>query len=191
MTAACRSPTISSRRGRDDDRLGIWQLRARWKEALLALSARRLPPIAFPTAPSQDLPLFRRPADLPAAVTGAPPGRTARARPAISHIVDCRTGAEGPGMAVEIGWSKDPNAGTGWKGGAGQRGDRARQPAAGCGWCRRRGLRRARGRARRRRPTSIPNNHLSYAVQWFLFAGIAALIYALALRKRWRQEDRP
>jgi surfeit locus 1 family protein len=33
-------------------------------------------------------------------------------------------------------------------------------------------------------PSSIPNNHLAYAVQWFLFAGLALLIYALALRKR-------
>jgi surfeit locus 1 family protein len=36
--------------------------------------------------------------------------------------------------------------------------------------------------------SSIPNNHLSYAVQWFLFALIAVVIYALALRKRWRGE---
>ena len=40
-------------------------------------------------------------------------------------------------------------------------------------------------------PASIPNNHLFYAIQWFLFAGIAALIYGLALRKRWRQGDAP
>jgi surfeit locus 1 family protein len=33
-------------------------------------------------------------------------------------------------------------------------------------------------------PTNIPNNHLSYAVQWFLFALTALVIYALALRKR-------
>lgn len=33
-------------------------------------------------------------------------------------------------------------------------------------------------------PNSIPNNHLSYAVQWFLFAATALVIYALALRKR-------
>jgi surfeit locus 1 family protein len=37
-------------------------------------------------------------------------------------------------------------------------------------------------------PDNIPNNHLSYAVQWFLFAGIAGVIYALALRQRWRKE---
>jgi surfeit locus 1 family protein len=36
-------------------------------------------------------------------------------------------------------------------------------------------------------PATIPNNHLNYAVQWFLFAGIAALIYFLALRQRWRK----
>jgi surfeit locus 1 family protein len=33
-------------------------------------------------------------------------------------------------------------------------------------------------------PSAIPNNHLSYAVQWFLFAFTALVIYALALRKR-------
>ncbi|WP_374531796.1 SURF1 family protein [Novosphingobium sp.] len=33
-------------------------------------------------------------------------------------------------------------------------------------------------------PNDIPNNHLSYAVQWFLFAATALVIYGLALRKR-------
>lgn len=33
-------------------------------------------------------------------------------------------------------------------------------------------------------PRTIPNNHLAYAVQWFLFAGVALVIYLLALRKR-------
>jgi surfeit locus 1 family protein len=33
-------------------------------------------------------------------------------------------------------------------------------------------------------PRDIPNNHFSYAVQWFLFAGVALVIYALAVRKR-------
>ena len=35
-------------------------------------------------------------------------------------------------------------------------------------------------------PASIPNNHLSYAIQWFLFALTALVIYAIALRKRLR-----
>ena len=33
---------------------------------------------------------------------------------------------------------------------------------------------------------SIPNNHRLYAVQWFLFAAIALIIYVLAVRKRLR-----
>lgn len=33
-------------------------------------------------------------------------------------------------------------------------------------------------------PREIPNNHWSYAVQWFLFAGVALVIYVLAVRKR-------
>jgi surfeit locus 1 family protein len=33
-------------------------------------------------------------------------------------------------------------------------------------------------------PREIANNHLSYAVQWFLFAATALVIYALALRRR-------
>jgi len=33
-------------------------------------------------------------------------------------------------------------------------------------------------------PAHIPNNHLSYAVQWFLFAGTALVIYAIALWRR-------
>jgi surfeit locus 1 family protein len=36
-------------------------------------------------------------------------------------------------------------------------------------------------------PSDVPNNHLSYAVQWFFFALSALVIYVLALRKRWRE----
>jgi len=32
----------------------------------------------------------------------------------------------------------------------------------------------------------IPNNHRAYAVQWFLFAAIAAVIFLIALRRRNR-----
>ena len=35
---------------------------------------------------------------------------------------------------------------------------------------------------------AIPNNHRFYAVQWFLFAAMAALIYFLAVRKRMRAD---
>lgn len=33
-------------------------------------------------------------------------------------------------------------------------------------------------------PQDLPNNHLSYAIQWFLFALTALVIYLLALRRR-------
>ena len=85
-------------------------------------------------------------------------------------------------MQVDMGWSKDPAAPRGWRGGA-VRGviDRDRdhvimlvsevaapglQPSAPPS------------------PADIPNNHRAYAVQWFLFAGVAVLIYLLALRRR-------
>ncbi|MFC3307859.1 hypothetical protein ACFOGK_01280 [Blastomonas aquatica] len=35
-------------------------------------------------------------------------------------------------------------------------------------------------------PGDIPNNHWAYAIQWFLFAGIAAVIYGLAVARRTR-----
>jgi cytochrome oxidase assembly protein ShyY1 len=36
----------------------------------------------------------------------------------------------------------------------------------------------------------IPNNHLAYAVQWFLFAGVAVAIYAIALARRGPRRPR-
>ena len=36
-------------------------------------------------------------------------------------------------------------------------------------------------------PADIPNNHLSYAVQWFLFAAVALIIYGVALWQRARK----
>ena len=90
-------------------------------------------------------------------------------------------------MSVAVGWSKDPNAKVNWRGRAGERDHRARQPHPHAA------RRRERSAwARAGAPPSlgsIPNNHRSYAIQWFLFAGIAALIYFLALRLRWKKEQ--
>jgi cytochrome oxidase assembly protein ShyY1 len=104
-----------------------------------------------------------------------------------AQIVDCVTGAEGPGMSVELGWSKNPNAAVNWRGGlvsgiiAPDRNTRMRLVAA-----------TAPPGLEPSAPPSIeqiPNNHRAYAVQWFLFALIAAVIYFLAVRKRLR--DKP
>ncbi len=169
--------------------LGVWQLaRAREKEALLQrlATARQLPPIAWPTAaPSRsDLPLFRKAEGLCLQPVAAKviAGRNLRGESGYSHLVDCRTGAEGPGMRVDIGWSRDPAAGARWTGGSvsGTIGpDRERQIrlVADTGQA---------GLEPSAPPnlSDIPNNHRSYAVQWFLFAASALVIYALALRTR-------
>jgi cytochrome oxidase assembly protein ShyY1 len=38
--------------------------------------------------------------------------------------------------------------------------------------------------------STVPNNHRSYALQWFFFAFIALVIYALAVRKRLKGEPK-
>lgn len=172
--------------------LGIWQLqRMREKEALLASyhSAVGTPPIAWPSVPPKEpLPLFRHATGNCLQVVGfrTAAGQSQKGEPGYLIIADCRTGAEGPGLAVELGWSKDPNAGREFRGGlvsgviAPDRVNRMRLVAATAGP----GLMPSAPPS----PDTIPNNHFSYAIQWFLFAGIAVVIYALALRGRWRKE---
>ena len=174
--------------------LGIWQLqRAKWKEGLLARyeQAEKLPPMIWPTVPlkSEQLPLFRHATGVCLKPIGkrAVGGENLAGEPGYVQILHCRTGGgEGPGMSVEVGWSKDPNARVTWPGG----------PVSGIiAPDRRSGMRLvaatpAPGLQASAPPSieQIPNNHRSYAVQWFAFAGIASLIYALALRKRLREE---
>jgi len=175
--------------------LGIWQLhRAKWKEGLLARyeRAEKLPPIVWPTVPlkNADLPLFRHATGMCLRPVGkrTAGGESLGGEAGYVQIVDCMTGAEGPGMSVVIGWSKDPNARFNWAGG----------PVSGIiAPDRRTGMRLVAATAapglQPSAPPSIeqiPNNHRSYAVQWFAFAGIALVIYALALRKPLREERR-
>ena len=175
--------------------LGIWQLkRAQWKEGLLAkyAEAERLPPIAFPTVPIGDaqLPLFRHATGVCLRVVGhrAVAGENRASEPGYVHILDCATGAEGPGMSVEVGWSRDPNAKVNWAGG----------PVSGIiGPDRRMRMRLVAASAppgleASAEPTltSIPNNHRSYALQWFAFAAVALVIYVLALRKRLKEPQK-
>jgi surfeit locus 1 family protein len=175
--------------------LGVWQLqRAKWKEGLLAQYARaqNLPPIAWPTVPLHNdrLPLFRSATGVcirPVA-RHAIAGENLAGEPGYVQIVDCATGAEGPGMSVEVGWSKNPNAKVNWPGGpvsgiiAPDRHTRMRLVAASA----------PPGLEPSKPPSldSIPNNHRSYALQWFSFAAIALIIYGLALRKRLREGHR-
>ena len=173
--------------------LGIWQLqRAQWKERLLAQysQADRLPPISWPTVPqrSEQLPLFRHATGVCLRPVGrrSVAGQNASGEPGYVHVIDCSTGAEGPGMSVEVGWSKDPNAAINWGGG----------PVSGViAPDRRSRMRLVAGTAPpglqpSARPSiaSISNNHRGYALTWFSFAALALLIYGLAVRKRLKEE---
>jgi surfeit locus 1 family protein len=168
--------------------LGIWQLqRAEWKDSLLATYAvaSEMPAIAYPTVPDpDDAPYFRKSSVNCLAVVGwrATSGRSADGRSGWAHIAQCRTtGAEGPGAQVVAGWSERPDD-PDWQGGVvdgiiapdSQYIIRlvASEPVA--------GLQKSQPPALE----DIPNNHLSYAVQWFLFAGIALVIFILALKGR-------
>jgi cytochrome oxidase assembly protein ShyY1 len=89
-------------------------------------------------------------------------------------------------MSVEVGWSKNPNAKVNWNGG----------PVSGIiAPDRRTGMRLVAASAppglEPSAPPSldtIPNNHRSYAIQWFSFAAIALIIYGLALKRRSRED---
>jgi surfeit locus 1 family protein len=196
VTALCVAAMIA---------LGIWQLqRADQKAALLARFNTNLAmssEVAFPAVSNgeSDL-LFRRAAGfcLEPLLPVVEGGRSAKGVSGWRHIVSCRTGAEGPGMMVDIGWSKDFAVKPGWKGGE-VRGVISLAPdhrsliAKLMGRGQSPGLiliatEPVRGLAASAppNPADVPNNHLSYAVQWFLFAGIAALIFGLALRRRWK-----
>jgi surfeit locus 1 family protein len=169
--------------------LGIWQLqRAEWKEGLLAryAAAQNRPPISFPTVPTEDadLPLFRHATAVCLQPVGkrVTAGRNLKGDSGYAVIVECRTGGEGPGLHVEVGWSNNPNAVVNWPGGpvsgiiAPDSRTRMRLVAASA----------PPGLARAAPPSieQIPNNHRFYALQWFAFAGIALLIFGLALRRK-------
>ena len=182
--------------------LGFWQLERRHeKAALLArLDANRtLPPVAFPTIAMGDELLFRR-----AGVFCLQPtswdvigGHDAQGRNGWRQIAHCRTGVEGPGVTIQIGVSPDPHARPAWPGGkvSGYISQApSRTPLLFSAFSRQpktlmlvadpplTGL-AANPPADL---SAVPNNHLAYAVQWFLFALVAAIIYAIAVRRRLR-----
>lgn len=181
--------------------LGVWQLQRRTeKEALLRQYGANLtlPETAYPANPADQSYLFRA---LSAhclrvvswQVRGGPmPGGGAGWR----HIATCATGVEGPGLVVDIGMSADPKALPTWNGGP-VRGTATLEPDSESAlgrWLSHGPPPRLMIVSRERlaglqpsprpNPADVPNNHLAYAVQWFLFAGVAVIIYALALRKR-------
>jgi surfeit locus 1 family protein len=169
-------------------RLGFWQIdRMHQKEALLAQYAaaqadQRLHPLDGSGWP----PLYSRVAVTCEKVLeqSVRAGQNAKGESGWAHIAKC-TYAGHIWAFVKLGWSKnfDPVK---WDGGAVTgtlltEGERplvvADPPLAGL---------EANARPD---PSNVPNNHFSYALQWFFFAGVALVIYVLALRKRLAAKD--
>ena len=178
--------------------LGVWQLqRAKWKEGLLAqyAAAEKLPPIAFPAGPVTDeqLPLFRYATGICLRPAGkrVQPGENRGGEPGYVQIVDCVTGAEGPGMSVELGWSKNPNQLFKWAGGpvsgiiARDRRMRMRLVADTAPP----GLEPSARPDPRSASAITPGVHRGYAATWFALAAAALIIYVLAMLKRGKKEQ--
>ena len=173
-------------------RLGFWQIdRLHQKEAMLDQYQHALAQTHV-TDLGRDL-LIDGPFEYthvklvcePSGPQGMHAGRNASGEAGWAHVVPCQFpfARRGVGAAdVTIGWSRDLNV-VAWTGGEvsgvvvpanqGRMRIVADPPLAGL------------QPNAKPDPRDIPNNHLSYAVQWFLFAGLALVIYALALRKRW------
>lgn len=170
-------------------RLGFWQLdRMHQKDALLALYARNAAlsseAVLVADKATRAQTWFRH---TTLACRGG--GET---RPMAGHNIRGETGwaqwgrclgADGKTVLAEVnyGWSTDPHPvryGGGTVGGIvapdGLKGARvvAAQPLPGL------------QPSAAPNPSDMPNNHLSYAVQWFAFAATALVIYVLALRKK-------
>ncbi len=177
-------------------RLGFWQIdRLHEKEAMVARyaaaqantnSAGNLSRIS----PLADVSYRRSQADCVAVNEWqAIAGRNSRGESGIVHIARCdferavhNHGTVTRQVDVAVGWSRSPRP-PAWRGGqvsgtivTSNNGFRivADPPLAGL------------EPNARPDPNDLPNNHLAYAVQWFLFAATALVIYFLALRKRLR-----
>lgn len=184
--------------------LGVWQLqRKSEKEALIALFQRNTAMSSLVTYPElppvPDAVLFRKSSVVCLEPVRWDPrsGTDRKGAAGIRMIADCRTGAEGPGVLVDVGIADDFTPPE-WKGGTvqGTIVPGPEQPTV---------MERAMGKAIPARAMLIadapvaglrasavpsadntPNNHLAYAGQWFLFAAAALVIYILAVRRRLR-----
>jgi surfeit locus 1 family protein len=168
--------------------LGIWQLqRKAEKEALLARynAADGLPAVMWPVAPDpKALPLFRRSTVMCGNVIKieSMSGSNRNGDAGFAHVASCQTGgAEGPGAKVAIGWSERPQSPS-WSGGL----VRGIIAPDGVQLIKLVSTDSADGLQQLALPSpaQIPNNHFLYAIQWFIFAAAASIIYILALRKR-------
>jgi len=161
--------------------LGIWQLgRGDQKAHLLSrygAAAHNEALVPFPQSEEQARDVLYRRSRLQcdrAADISAIAGRSVAGESGWAVTARCG-GASGP--LVVLGWSREPVAPV-WNGGAVTgviaSGPRlvADPPLAGL---------QANAKPD---PSELPDNHFAYAMQWFIFAAAAAVIYLLAVRKR-------
>lgn len=163
--------------------LGFWQLQRRdEKEALLARYGAALVDrreVEWPEHGPYE-PWFYRSARLFCDTMtdfSAIAGRNRSGEPGFARTARCHRKGGGA-VTVVMGWTRRPDATTPWDGGEVHGmiapGPRlvADPPLAGL------------TAVARPDPSELPNNHFAYAVQWFLFALVAVVIYVLALHKR-------
>lgn len=175
--------------------LGIWQIqRAAWKEALLAhyrqaIAMSSAVPYPIGNATEAEALLYRHSQVDCLSTSGkwnSIAGRNAQGDTGYVHVADC-TLAGGKTAYVQAGWSQSPHPPQ-WSGGkvAGfiapyNMGNGVRlvasPPVAGL------------ETNAAPDPEDLPNNHMAYAWQWFFFAATALVIYAIALRRRWKDRS--
>ena len=185
--------------------LGIWQLQRRtWKHDLIAqLEAAQTQPLLEPVdyfkAMTGDASVQYRRAELPCSPGTVLPydlkgGSSATGTSGYLVLVSCRPNRQPPDIVAVAGWTKRPDA--------------ARVPllvdTVFTGIIIERPYGDAPGRpqfmlipdtavpplapSRMPTPQDLPDNHLSYAGQWFGLAVVLAVIYGLWLRRRLRGE---
>jgi surfeit locus 1 family protein len=171
--------------------LGIWQLgRADEKEARIAQYSEvtDAPAIDWPLSPDPDNPpLYRKSGFQCLEIMDwrQTSGRNVNDAPGLVHVATCRiANASNVRAQFVAGWSKAPLTPQ-WSGG-----DVSGMIAPDGGAIIRLVADKAIAGLQDVAPPSpkdLPNNHLAYAVQWFLFAAIAGIIYVLAVRGRARR----
>ena len=165
--------------------LGVWQLhRLHWKTALLEQLA------SAPKLPVLDHPDLARPGlDFRRAVVDCKPtadapqvraGRNARGEVGYSYLLKCT----GSPLTLDAGWAPRPDAKP-FRLAAAYPGMLREHPGPAYTLIAARALPPLEPSAP---PTveEVPNNHLSYAIQWFLFGGVLVVIYGIYV-VRWRR----
>lgn len=188
--------------------LGFWQLdRMEEKNQLLAAYADNFdrPPVHYPElGPVADEVMFRKSSVNCLRVSDWEQrgGRAADGSQGYRYLARCVTGAEGPGALVTLGVGSKPGMAIEWAGGE-LEGIITQAPSESSL------LDSMLGKAVPPGPMlvvsepvaglktpkapsikDIPNNHLAYAVQWFLFAGIALIIYFFAVRLKLKAAEK-